>query len=324
MAPVVLPEKIHTNGIVKPSLSTSLSFNVTGFIEAIYVDEGDWVKKGQPLASLDRRDLQRVLDLSHARVKRREAILLDVENEYQRQVSLMSKGQTSEKEYLKSQANKLVAAASLVEAKVQLQQADDALSDATFYAPFDGYVGERFMEPHEYTTVNTPILSLLMVDPIVIRANLPVWRVRSLRVGDSGTVLSDISGQEILGVVTRIGASTDNARSVPFELEVRGDGTRYLVPGQPLGVVVESKTQVAKLALPTSAVLKDIALRPFCFVVAETDKRLYAVKRYVSVGALNGDLVVVDEGLVEGDLVVVEGQHFLSEGQQVSLVGDGA
>ena len=126
-------EALRFSGVVQSVTSTQLSFEVAGRIERILVDEGTRVRRGQPLAQLDRTDYRLQLREAEARLRQLEADLA-------RKRTLLAEGILAPAAIEALQAN-------TVTARVARDSAQRDLDHSTLNAPFDGVVARRLAEP---------------------------------------------------------------------------------------------------------------------------------------------------------------------------------
>ncbi len=112
-------------------------------------------------------------------------------------------------------------------------------------------------------------------------------------------------------------------RTFPFEVHVENPDLR-LRPEMAVEVEVALGAGALVPTVPLAAVLSDLGAEPFAFVVAEGGRLARVQRRAVALGAVHGDRVAVAAGLAPGERIVTRGQHFLSDGERVRIVGDRA
>lgn len=321
-------------GNVLPQQAVRITPKVPGRIEAIYVKEGDWVNKGQPLVKLDQTDFLIALDKARSSFQKAQAQLEqarlgleDRKRDYQRVKSLFEQKVISQQEYEKaevalkvSEAQYELAKAQLEEASVALRQAENELRESLIRAPFSGVVTQRFVDPGQraYTMPPTEILELADTTRVKVVLDLPERDLPKVKRGSAVRVLPDaLPDREFLGRISALYPKVDPVTRT-FRVEVVLENPKgELKPG----MFVKARVFLGKetaLLVPREAVMRMIGTgKEYCFLVAEGR----AQHREVVTGGRFGDKVEVLQGLSEGDEVVVSGQEKLRSGMPVRVKG---
>jgi multidrug efflux pump subunit AcrA (membrane-fusion protein) len=113
-------------------------------------------------------------------------------------------------------------------------------------------------------------------------------------------------------------AADSATHTLPIEIQIENKDLA-LRPAMVVEVVLSTGTSTDLLTLPMNAVVRDGALRTLSFVVVSEAAELSAQSRRVSLGRLIGDRVEIKSGLRAGDRVIVQGQHFLRDGDRVRI-----
>lgn len=213
-------------------------------------------------------------------------------------------------------------------ARAQLAQAEAALAatqvqlrDATIYAPFDGTITKRDVEPGQIvspaTTSSNPLLVLSQVDDVYAEFIVPAQHRFELQPGqDSVLAVDGLPGQTFQGRVQEIRPAADPA-SRTFGVRIRVHNTNgVLRPGMFARGAVTVGVRHNVLQIPEGAVVT-AASGPMVFVVR--DGR--AIRRPLTLGAHHDGMVDVASGLSAGEQIVVEGQDALTDNQPVALRG---
>lgn len=173
-------ESFQTIGTLKPSAHSQLGCQVSGTVEAIFVDIGDPVKKNQPLIKLATILLENDYAQKHSLLEASQIELQDAQLNFERMQKLWEKADgtapsISRKRYEEAQIR-------LKQAGIQVKQAQEAmqrtlifLDDATIKAPFDGIVTGRFVDPGESvtTTPSTEVVEIQAIDPLFLEFSIP-------------------------------------------------------------------------------------------------------------------------------------------------------
>lgn len=168
-----------------------LAFNGNEHVAEIRVEEGDWVQPGQLLARLHTERLQAVRDRVHAELVAAEAAAHGAQLSYRRIRSLAASKLASAEQADEAEANSRTANAQVTAAQAALAEAEQALHDADLYAPVSGVVRERIVEPGDFVTPQTPVITLALTDPVWVRTYLPERYLGQIRPGARALISTD-------------------------------------------------------------------------------------------------------------------------------------
>jgi HlyD family secretion protein len=150
-----------------------LAFNGSEHVGDILVYEGDRVQAGQLLARLHTERLEAASDRARAELAAAEARAHAARLAHRRIRALAKRKLASQEEADEAEANSRAANAAVAAADAMLAQAEQALEDAELYAPVDAVVRERIVEPGDFVTPQTPVLTLALANPVWVRTYLP-------------------------------------------------------------------------------------------------------------------------------------------------------
>jgi HlyD family secretion protein len=203
-----------------------VAFNGSEHVSEMLVDEGARVKAGQLLARLQTERLRAALDraranLNAARAEARSALL-----NYQRIRTLAKRKLVSKSDADVAQANSGAAAARVDSARAAMAETAQALKDASLYAPVDGVIRERLVQPGDFVTPQSPAYTLAMTDPVWVRAYLPEPDLGKVKPGARAVIMTDsYPGKRYAGWV---GAISPTAEFTPKNVETSDLRTRLV------------------------------------------------------------------------------------------------
>jgi len=294
---------IEAIGTAVANEAVSVTAKASNIVSAIRFSDGQQVKVGQVLVELD--DAQARADLAAATADYTESAA-----QYERSRDLVASQVVS-----RSQYDQLEAAMKASQARVQAAEA--RLSDTVIRAPFTGRVGLRRVSVGTLISPGTVITTLDDVSSIKVDFSVPDVYVSELRVGQSVVArTSAYPGKDFEGRVFSVDSRVDPAtRAVTVRALVpNGDG--QLKPGMFLTVDLAKEMRNA-LVVPEEALVPEQA-RQYIYVV-QGDSTV--AKREVQIGRREPGRVEITSGVVEDDLVVIEGTLKLRDGARVSVVG---
>ncbi len=276
----------------------------SGIIEAIYVEEGDFVEKGQVLAQLDKKRYE--LNLSKAR-----ADLKGIEQELAKVNKVYSQKLVSDDTY-----DKLTAQFESAKASVKLAELD--LNEATITAPISGYIAERnakvgnltesFQRERMFHIVQQRELQGIVYLPESELPNVTKGQQAALRIAALGNAQVDAYVERISPVI--------DAATGTFKVTLRvPNPEEKLKAGMFSDVALEYATHDNATLLPRRA-LVSIDNRTSVFVVRDG----VATKVEIATGFEDGDMVEVVSGLDGDEQVVVVGHQNLKDQSPVDVV----
>jgi membrane fusion protein (multidrug efflux system) len=301
-------QQISYSATVKENKEISLTFQVPGNITTVNADKGQWVKKGQLLATLDGTTFTEQYNTVLARQKL-------AQDNYNRINEVYEKGSIAE--------------VKLVEAKLNLEQTT-ATARAVYqnivhtklYAPSDGYIGEKTAEPGDLATPGSSIFKLVKIDQVDVIVPIPELEINKLRKGQPAIIrIAALGNKDFEGKVDEIAViSEDASHNYNVKVKVNNLG-RQLKPGMIANVYFPAKAKGADgtaLSIPLAALQVDEQNQNFLYTVDKNSSR--SVRRLVNCGPILNDRVMITHGLSSGDLVIVSGYQKITSGTPVKII----
>lgn len=296
---------------------------VSGFLERIYVDEGQFVKKGQVMFSISDEEYHAEVEKARAAVNSLLADERTAKLEVEKVRQLVDKRIVSPTELEVAAARHNATSARVQEARAALRHAEAHLSYTTIRAPYDGVVDRiplkvgSLLEEGTLLTTVSDISSVYAYFNISENEYLDYLRSGvSHRGADTGSVrlvLSDgreyAYGGKIETVVSEFEANTG---SIAFR--ARFPNPDFLLKHGASGKVKLSTDVEGALMLPQKAVF-EIQDKNYVFVLDEQNK--VHMKNFIPKTRL-GKFYIVESGLKEGDRIVYEGIQNIKDGMEVS------
>jgi len=232
-----LPE---LDGLIEPYMVVKVGSGVAGILEAVTVDRGDFVQKGQVLAELDSGVERATLELARARAEMEETISLKkarldfVAREEERRDRLYRQGALPYYDRDEARTNKIMAQCELQDAiekkrlaALEVIQAEEALKRRKIRSPIHGVVKERFLSPGERVE-DQPIMELAQMDPLNVEVIAPVKYLGFIRVGMKALVFPEEPvGGKYVGRVTIVDRVIDAASGTfGIRVELPNPGNR--------------------------------------------------------------------------------------------------
>ncbi len=312
-----------SGSVASPDAPVLVSFLVSGKVIQVMPREGDYVERGQLLATIDPTDYTLSVQAASAQVKQAKIALDRSKDEYSRMKFLYESRSLAGNDFEKFKAAYLSAQQQADQAIANEKLARKRLGDASLHAPGSGFISKRSIEPGETASPGRPAFEIVKLDPVEIAVGVPETDIHLVRVGQKAVItIPAMPSKPFEGTVRVINVSADpNTRTYM---------TRITVPNPAhvlrVGMVAEARIQGDRvldlMTLPAEAILRDPQGAQIVFVYYPEQGRVYA-KRVVT-GAVHGREIAIKSGLSGDDAVVFAGQEKLRDGALVSVVGENA
>jgi RND family efflux transporter MFP subunit len=308
--------------------SVDLVARVQGFVQAISYTDGDFVKKGTSLFTIEPEPYKLKVDSAKSAVVSAQATLTQAQAEFQRQADLVTKQVSTQANYDKALAQRDSSQADLQSAQANERQAEINYGYTDVTAPFDGVVTARQVSIGQLVGANTPttLATIVQLDPIWVNftaSEQDVLRVRATLASQGETTaaligipveigLQNESGYPHTGKLDYVAPNVDPSTGTLAARAVLENNNRALLPGFFARVRIPSKPRPA-LLVPDVALGSDQGGR----YVLVVNKDNVVEQRKVESGQLIGELRVIESGLAKDDRVVVGGIMHAIPGEKV-------
>jgi membrane fusion protein (multidrug efflux system) len=203
-----------------------------GRVARVLVDEGELVRKGQPLLELETDYVKLDLARAEADLARADAAAKDAERDFERKKGLATKGSVSQAAYDRSQAGAEQATAMRAAARASVDTARQRLADAVLTSPVDGVVAARRTDVGERLSEGTVAFVVEQTAPLKLRFRVPERYLAAVKVGQTVKATVDpYPGVEFEGTLSLVGGSMDAATRTFLAEAVFPNRDRRLRPG---------------------------------------------------------------------------------------------
>jgi multidrug efflux system membrane fusion protein len=322
-APIV----VSAIGTVQPVATVMIKSRMDGEIASVNFEEGQEVKEGDILFTLDDRSLRAQLEQADANLERDKAQLERNKLEVKRQTELAGRGVAPAQKLEDVQTSVAVSEATVRASQATLDNAHVSLNYTTIRAPIAGRTGSVVLKRGNIVkAVDTapnvaPLVTITQVKPIYVVATVPERYLASLRAAMAAgpvSVSATVPDQApVTGTLTFIDNQVDTTTgTIALKAKFTNDD-EALWPGQFVNVVLTLGVEADAVLVPSVAV--QIGPNgPYAFVIRPdqtVELRLIKPDRAV------GDKTVIASGLAAGERVVVDGQLRLGNGTRVTVQG---
>ena len=300
-----------------------LRARVKGFLGPRKFSDGDLVKEGQVLFTIEPEPYQAAVDQKVAQRDSMKAALTNADLQLYRAEELLRSKTGTQQNYDQRLSERLQAKANLEDAAAQLRDAEIQLSYTEIKSPIAGRVGRAAVSPGNIVGPDSGVLATVVSEsPIRVLFSITQRELLDAR-RDSGTSgdglvvrlrLADGSLYKDKGKLDFIDVTADAKTDGQVVRAVFDNKEGLLTDGQTVRVIVEGEKVPTVVAVPQAAIAQDQS-GPYLFIV--NDKNVAEQKR-IKVGVARDGLVAVTEGLKAGERVIVQGQQRVRPGMTVN------
>ncbi len=346
-----LPRTVEVVGTLAGDEEVIVSAQIAGEISQLNVDFGSYVQQGQILAQIDRRDAQLKLEQSElalkqtmARLGMKEGVKFDptqtadvqqvkaqldwTKTDLDRATKLVEAGDVPRSVYDQALTQKNLAQAryqaaldainqqvALVEqqrAAINLSRKN--LGDTVVRSPITGAVKEKVQSRGAFVPVGGKLLTLVRLNPLRLRADIPESAAAAVRVGQTITLVTEAyPDRTFTGRVARIGASlNEQTRALTVEATV-ANPSNQLRPGMFAKSQLVTNRNGSAVMIPSKAIYNIAGLNKVYVIVNGK-----AVERFVKPGITDGDLVEIVDGVKDGESIATSNTDKLQNGSPVT------
>lgn len=315
-----ISEKLFYTGLIEAWNKINIMPDVGGKIAKIYVEEGDRVQKDQLLAELDTRAIRLQLEQAKAGFAVAEANQKDAQRNMERMERLKSENAVSEQQYEQLKLAYDAADAQLQQARAALNLANHNLDVSIMKAPFSGVIASKNAEVGDVInplmggfSPSSGVLILMDFSRVKIEIEVSSPDIARIKKGMTALMRVDAFPDRIFrGRVSVVNLVAD-PMTRKFGVQITANNSDLMLRPNTFGeVTLEISTHEDALVIPQIAVLEN----KYVFV-AQDDNTV--VRKEISLGLQNTDMVEVILGIEEEDLIVVEGNYGLEDGSKIEI-----
>ena len=332
-----IEETATYTGELKASESTSVSVKVSGVVEAVYCEIGDYVSAGDILMQIDKTDYLTQYNQANTAylsvLSQSKALIDSAQIEYNNakincdnQKVLYDNGAISKIAYdsavtrfenAKINLNSAKEQSGLNSAKAALDAAENSLGYTTIYAPISGYVSTKNANVGQMASPGIEIFSIKNTSTINAQLNVAESVIPKVSVGAKAIVNVKSIDSSVEGVVT-IASPTKNPQTGMYNVSITIDNPEdVLKDGMFADITLTLSDAVDALVIPSDAIMEDESGQKYIFLADDG----VAVKKEVVTGIITEEYTEILKGVKEGDKVIVSGKEYLSdENSKIKIV----
>ncbi len=291
-----------------------------GQVKAIYVRQGQVVRKGQLLLKLDDAIIRQQIVAARSSLGTIQAQLTSAKDVLKRYENLRKQGIGSEVQLIQFRTNVSTLEAQLAAARENIKIYDEQLRATSVYSDVNGIaeqVNVRVGETFVGMMGTIPQIQIVNSSVLKVEAAVPETYASRVKVGSPINIILPDVGRTYTSTVSLSGRVIDpNSRSFIIEARIPSGGDAR--PNQIAQIQIQDYAVAKTIVIPVNTVQTDEKGK-YVFVAVQEGARTVARKKSIGVGELNGQMIEVKVGLNDGDQLITDGFQNLYEGQVISI-----
>ncbi|MGC2165706.1 MAG: efflux RND transporter periplasmic adaptor subunit [Gallionella sp.] len=308
-----IPVTDDAPGAIIAEQQVQVASRLMGYIREISVHEGDAVKKGQLLFTIDPTDIQGGVNQARAGLAQADAALSDAKSDYERFSNLYKEESISKMQYDKVKLQYSVAQSQANAAQAGLNTAESQLRYAAVRSPIDGVVAQKMSNAGDLAAPGRPILIIENPAKLIVQTSVSDETYSYLKKGGSASV--EISGSTLAGKIVRL-VSAGDPMSHTHLVKVELPGINSYGSGTFARVRFTTGSRKG-IALPKSALLERAGIAGVFVVDADGVVRY----RMVRIGSELDGLIEIAAGVNAGETIIVSNTGEFDSGDRLASAG---
>ncbi len=302
-----IQQQLYATGQFTTDDETQLSFKTGGIVQRVYVKEGDAVKKGQILATLNLTEVNAFTEQTKLAYQKAQRDFERATNLYKDSVATLEQMQNAK--------------TALDVAKQQYGNAGFNQTYAEIKASQSGYVLKRFANEGQIVGPGTPILMIngAAQSKWILQAGVSDYQWAVIEKGDAALVTTDaIPGKQLQGVITKKSEGIDPMTGTFLVQITLAEAPQGKIASGLFGKAsITPRQQVTAWAIPYDALLDGDAGSGYVFV---TNDDSTASKVKVQIGKIEKGKIIIQAGLEQAKALIVSGNAYLNDGSKIRIV----
>ena len=318
-----MPFDVAAVGRVEAISTVAVKAQVTGEVLAVHFKEGQAVRKGDLLFTIDPRPFEIALKQAESLLEKDRALLRNAQADVARYAELVQKDYVTKQQYDTAVANRDVLAAAVKADEAAVANAHLQLDYTSVRSPIDGRTGSLLIDAGNIIKANdtSPAVVIDQMAPIYVTFSVPeqiLPRIKEYMARAplaTEAIPNDNGRAPVSGILTFVDNAIDQSTGTITLKATFDNRDAALWPGQFLNVRLTLTTEKGAVVVPSQAVQTG-QTGQYVFVVKDD---LTAEMRPVKVGRSRGEESIIAEGLKPGERVVTDGQLRLAPGARVEI-----
>lgn len=315
-------------GTVKGETEVEIKFQIDGVIQSINFREGEKIKKGDLIASLDPKDAQLKLEYVKNKFGSAQAAYLSSLKKLEVHQKLYEAGAIIKSKLEEVELESERAKFELATVKSEEELGKNELEKTNLYATFDGVMGPRDAEEGEFVTPQDKVASLLEIKSVLVEVGIVERDINKIKLGQKAKVYVDAYPNVAFeGVIDNIFPVVEG-RSRTLTVKIKVDNPEwFLLPGMFCRAEILIIELKGAFIIPSTGLVPGkgetvlIPVIPTQYIETSEDgiKTGTVQLRQAGIGYITSDYTQITKGLNDGDLVVIEAQGEIKDNSRVRI-----
>ena len=288
-------------GTFEPNKETKISADIQGKINAVLVDIGSYVSKGQTLIQLDNSLLKLQLQTVEVQIE-------GLEDDVKRYTILTEADAVQGVQLEKARLG-------LKSAKVQRATLLEQINKTSVKAPFNGVVTAKLNEEGGFAAPGAPLLQITDISTLRFTINIPESDLVQFQSNQSYKISTDVFPDiSLSGKISMIGSKANMGNSFPIQFQVANTKNLSIKSGMFGKVSLSETKQEQGILIPASAIIEENGIAKVYVI-----KNGKAILQSITTTKTIGNKTLVSSGLKENDIIVTNGFINLFDGANISI-----
>ena len=313
-------KQVPLTGTITSPKHARLSTEVSGLVETLEVEVGDVVMAGDILLQLDDEIETHRLTAAVAATRQAEAELADARRRYQDAKRLLKQNTISRNEIQLREAEVRIDEAALQRQTAEMKRQEATVQRYRLKAPFNGVISERLTEIGEWIDPGKPVLTLVAIEELRAEFRVPQEFFIAIDEKTEVTVSLDaLADKTFAGKIEAVVPVSDPSARTFLIHVVMPDVDSKMTPGMSVHGILHLSTDRRGVVVSRDALFRYPDGRVTVWTVSQQQDESVVAEQRVELGnSFNGQVSIL-EGIKAGDVVVVQGNESLQEGQRVRI-----
>ncbi|HRP91144.1 MAG TPA: efflux RND transporter periplasmic adaptor subunit [Edaphocola sp.] len=288
-------------GTFEPNKETKISADIQGKINAVLVDVGSYVSKGQTLIQLDNSLLKLQLQTVEVQIE-------GLEDDVKRYTILTEADAVQGVQLEKARLG-------LKSAKIQRATLLEQISKTSIKAPFNGIVTAKLNEEGGFAAPGVPLLQITDISTLRFTVNVPENDLVKFQNNQTYKINADVYPDiSLSGKVSMIGSKANMGNSFPIQFQVANTKNLSIKSGMFGKVNLSESEQEQGILIPASAIIEENGIAKVYVI-----KNGKAILQSITTTKTIGNKTLVSSGLKKNDIIVINGFINLFDGANISI-----
>jgi len=312
---------ISASGQIEAGQTAAISTRVMGYITKLSVKVGDYVQKGQVIATINNQDMGAKKAQTDAAIAEAEAHVKNAQKDFDRFTALYNQQSATAKELDNVTLQYNAAKARLAAAKEMRNEVSAMMNYTVLTAPFSGVVVQKNAEAGTMASPGMPIVVIEQGGSFQVSAAIPENAISTVKIGDVAQVLIKSTGKTFSGKIIQLNPSSQfTGGQYIVKIAVPDNDKKGLYSGMYVNVSIEGKTVAAKPATDVVLIpLSSVVYKDQLAGVYTVSTKNTALLRWLRLGKTYGTSIEVLSGLSATEQFILSAEGRLFNGAAVTV-----